>query len=215
MKAARTFLATAILCLSVSATPAAAQPIADAVVDIRSTRVVDRAPLEKFARSLRAHEDRLLRSEADRRAWDATTAEMSGPTGLARVQAIHARFNRIRYGADSRKDDWSAPAAFLARGHGDCEDYAMAKYRALRDLGVDASELGVIVYIDPAIRAVHAALLVNVEGRVYLLDNRRNAVVPADTVNFGRILYVVNERGTRLFVSPTRTQLASAAGRAR
>ena len=32
-------------------------------------------------------------------------------------------------------DRWSAPLATLASGRGDCEDYAIAKYVALREAG--------------------------------------------------------------------------------
>ena len=53
-------------------------------------------------------------------------------------------------------------------------------------------------------RAVHAALLVRIDGELYLLDNRRSAVVRADSVRFGRILYTVNETATRLYVSGAR-----------
>lgn len=180
---------------------AESRTIALAVPDVRHARIVKRDPLAKFERALAEHRIDLAKSPAGKALWTRTVGELAESTGLDRLRAVHARFNTLRYGRDDRGDPWSSPVAFLRRGVGDCEDYAIAKYAALRDLGVPAEDLSVIVFLDPAIRAAHAALLVRFEGLVYLLDNRRGTIIAADQANFGRLLYAVNERGTSLFVT--------------
>jgi len=49
--------------------------------------------------------------------------------------------DRIQWGVD---DYWATPAEFLASAGGDCEDYAMAKYFALKELGVPAGRLRLV-----------------------------------------------------------------------
>ena len=40
-----------------------------------------------------------------------------------------------------KKDYWATPIETLSIGGGDCEDYAIAKYFTLKQLGVDESKL--------------------------------------------------------------------------
>ncbi|MEN3112261.1 transglutaminase-like cysteine peptidase [Uliginosibacterium paludis] len=58
-------------------------------------------------------------------------------------------FNRrIRFLDDDvvwgKPDYWATPLEFLGRGAGDCEDYAIAKYHSLIELGVPSSRLRMI-----------------------------------------------------------------------
>ena len=52
----------------------------------------------------------------------------------------------IRYVSDyaqhGEADRWSAPLATFATGKGDCEDYAIAKYVALREAGFPEGTCG-------------------------------------------------------------------------
>ncbi len=92
-----------------------------------------------------------------------------------RVAEVHARLNRRPYVADAANyghaDYWAAPSEFLAAG-GDCEDFAIAKYFALRALGVDAKDLRVVLVHDRKRNVNHAVLAIALEGRVLVLDNR-------------------------------------------
>ena len=56
------------------------------------------------------------------------------------------------------------PGEFLHRG-GDCEDYALAKYLALRALGFAAADLRIVALSDAARGLHHAVLTVRLEGR--------------------------------------------------
>src|SRR5436190_707965 len=53
-------------------------------------------------------------------------------------------------------DYWSAPLATLGVGAGDCEDYAVVKYAALRELGVDPDDLRLVVVSDIKRKTLHA-----------------------------------------------------------
>jgi len=89
--------------------------------------------------------------------------------GLAKIAFINAVINAlIDYEPDRSQwgvaDQWTAP--FLNKkgafetGHGDCEDYALAKYVALRQAGVRSEDVRVALVHDNAVRVDHAILVV-------------------------------------------------------
>lgn len=70
----------------------------------------------------------------------------SEDTRLARINAF---FNlRTAFDSDAaiwqQSDYWATPLETLARGRGDCEDFAIAKYISLRALGIPAHKLRLI-----------------------------------------------------------------------
>ncbi len=62
-----------------------------------------------------------------------------------RVERINQIANRARYVTDPQlwqsEDYWATPVEFTAIAAGDCEDYSLAKYFALRELGMPADKL--------------------------------------------------------------------------
>ncbi len=89
-----------------------------------------------------------------------------------------------------REDVWSSPLSTLATGKGDCEDYAIVKVALLQALGVAVDDLRVIVVRDPASPDSHAVAAARLEGRWFILDNRRFALVDAAN-SFYRPLFVL------------------------
>jgi len=61
---------------------------------------------------------------------------------------VNALANHVTYLSDAQnwgaQDYWATPAEFVARNAGDCEDYVIAKYYALRTLGVAGDRLRLI-----------------------------------------------------------------------
>jgi len=73
-----------------------------------------------------------------------------GREGLARLGEINRSINlAIRPMSDliqyHVEDLWSSPLATLAAGAGDCEDYAIAKFVALREAGVAPEDLRLVI----------------------------------------------------------------------
>lgn len=87
---------------------------------------------------------------------------------------------------------WSTLVEFMHRG-GDCEDYATSKYQLLRELGIPAGDLRVVVVYERRMRAHHAVLAVRQpDGSAWLLDSddRIHRSHP-----FGyHFIYALNER---------------------
>ena len=63
---------------------------------------------------------------------------------------VNARLNRIRFVDDAvhwgQEDYWATPAESVASDGGDCEDFSIAKYFLLKELGVPVSRLR-LVYV--------------------------------------------------------------------
>ena len=95
-------------------------------------------------------------------------------------------------------DRWAAPAEFFARG-GDCEDYAIAKYFALRELGVPSERLRIVVLHDRQRGRTHAVLAVTWEHRTLVLDNLRDRIVPWRELPHYLPIYSLNERSAWLY----------------
>ena len=114
----------------------------------------------------------------------------------AQVDQVNRVINQLPYRSDSatwgRNDHWAVPEAFLAKG-GDCEDFAIAKYFVLRDLGFAAEDLRVLVLRNTRDRIDHAVLVVHLDGRDMVLDVVRDAIVPWSAVGHYRPLYSLNE----------------------
>ena len=83
--------------------------------------------------------------------------------GRARLGEINRAINlSIRPMSDWAQygvaDLWSSPLATLAAGAGDCEDYAIAKYVALREAGLDNEDLRLLVVRDTNLHRNHAVV---------------------------------------------------------
>jgi len=96
-------------------------------------------------------------------------------------------------------DLWSTPLSTLAAGAGDCEDYAILKYAALRELGVAPDDLRIIIVRDLRRGADHAVLAVRDDEQWLILDNR--TLVLAKTADIRHYLYLVvlDRRGAKSF----------------
>lgn len=88
---------------------------------------------------------------------------------LAVQRTLAFRDDRQLWGEE---DYWATAAETMARGGGDCEDLAIVKYQALRELGFAPEELALSVGRD-SVSGDHALLLVRLDDRWWVLDNLR------------------------------------------
>jgi predicted transglutaminase-like cysteine proteinase len=77
-------------------------------------------------------------------------------------------------------DYWATPKEFLLEGHGDCEDYAIAKYFTLLELGIPKEKLYFGVVNLKAEKNSHMILLYleNKDSIPLVLDNLSSKVIP-------------------------------------
>lgn len=155
-----------------------------------------------------------LRSASATTPWQDLVAGLSGEHPLRQLDAVNRYFNRIPYAEDKQiygvSDHWATPEEFIRRNVGDCEDYSIAKYTALRALGWSADSLRVVVIRDHKYKVNHAALAAEVDGQWYYLDNRASRVLKPSDVPFYQPVYAVNEQQLSVFVKARPTLAATA-----
>jgi predicted transglutaminase-like cysteine proteinase len=123
----------------------------------------------------------------------------------ARMNAVNDFFNDYRYITDDRlygrSDVWATPREFIELS-GDCEDYSIAKYFTLRQLGFAEADLRLLVVHDSVRGIAHAVLGVKLNGTEYVLDNLATRAVPMDAVRQYTPYYAVNAQHRWVFVQP-------------
>lgn len=81
---------------------------------------------------------------------------------LVKLRRVNDFFNAVRYVDDQehwgKSDYWATPLEFLSTGAGDCEDYSIAKYITLRQLGVPAEKLKITFVTTPRRGRSHMVL---------------------------------------------------------
>ena len=97
--------------------------------------------------------------------------------GRARIGAINRAINlAIRPMSDIAQyqaaDVWTTPLTTFASGAGDCEDYAIAKYVAVREAGLPARDLRIVILHNRANNEDHAVAAARLDGEWLILDNR-------------------------------------------
>lgn len=121
-------------------------------------------------------------------ALQATIASVQGRPEAARLQAINQLFNeRIVFAEDidttGQVDHWSSPIETLARGAGDCEDYAIAKYFSLIVAGVPSARLRMVYVKADLGGSVRAHMVLayypRPEAEPLILDNLDPVIKPA------------------------------------
>ena len=115
--------------------------------------------------------------------------------GRARLGDINRAINlAIRPMSDLAQygeiDVWASPLATFGRGAGDCEDYAIAKFMALRQAGIAANDLRIVIMRDTIHGEDHAVAAARLDGHWLMLDNQRMALVEDVNVRNYRPLFV-------------------------
>ena len=139
---------------------------------------------------------------------------------LAIVDGARAREGRARFGEINRAinlairpmsdmaqygqiDVWSSPLDTFATGAGDCEDYAIAKFAALRMAGVSSEDIRIVVLRDLIRGEDHAVVLARLDGHWLTLDNRRMAMIEDIDIRNHRPLFVIDDRGVMRYDEPS------------
>lgn len=98
-------------------------------------------------------------------------------TGWTRIAEINRAINLSVKATDDTaqygvRDLWASPLMTFTSGAGDCEDYAIAKYVALREVGFDAADLRLVIVHDHVVNEDHAVAAVRHQGHWLILDNK-------------------------------------------
>lgn len=134
--------------------------------------------------------------------WRQTLHDLQNAGEADKLKGVNAFINdALPFISDERhwhQDDyWATPFESLVTGGGDCEDYVIAKYYSLRQLGVDTGKLR-ITYVK-AIRLNQAHMVLTYfpapDAVPYVLDNLIGDIEPASRRHDLAPVYSFNGEG--------------------
>jgi len=125
-------------------------------------------------------------------AWRTLITNASSLSDNDRLKRVNDFFNRqMRFGEDAdiwnQPDYWATPMESIGQGAGDCEDFAIAKYFTLREVGVTPAKLR-LIYVrastgasagSPSQAHMVLAYYTQPEAEPLVLDNLINDIRPA------------------------------------
>ena len=131
----------------------------------------------------------------------------SGLDRKRQLRLVNRYINKRRYRRDRRevslsvvpegeatlRNHWTTLLDFMRRG-GDCEDFAVAKYLLLRELGVPAADMRIVVTWERDARDYHAVLAVRQDTGAALLLETDDTILRASHRRY-RFIYALNEEG--------------------
>lgn len=128
--------------------------------------------------------------------WGTWKKELEKLSPLEQAKAVNTFWNKWPYRLDRavyhKEDFWAAPYLFR-KNSGDCEDYCIAKYFTLRELGFTADQLRIVVVIEKIRNIAHAILAVYINDDAYILDNLSPNVLSHTKSRNYAAQYSVNE----------------------
>lgn len=104
---------------------------------------------------------------------------------LEKLEAVNDFFNEVRYSSDikvyGKSDYWATPWEFLGKDRGDCEDYVISKYFALKYLEVDYKKLFFSYVRSTKFKEPHMVLTYfeTPKSEPLVLDNYNRKIFPA------------------------------------
>jgi len=121
---------------------------------------------------------------------------------------VNEMVNEYRYILDSKNygqtDYWATPVEFFSNG-GDCEDFAITKYTALRMLGVPEERLRLLILKDMQKNIPHAVLVVYTDNGPMIMDNQIKTLTHADRIDHYKPIFSINRHAWWLHTSPRGT----------
>jgi len=132
------------------------------------------------------------------------------------IHTVNNFFNRMRFISDKkhwqREDYWATPVEFLATNGGDCEDFSIAKYFTLLEIGIPDERMR-ITYVK-AIRLNQAHMVLayyeTPESEPLILDNLTSRIKSASQRN--DLLPIYSFNGSNLWMSKEHGQGRRVAG---
>ncbi|PHQ92501.1 MAG: hypothetical protein COB42_00965 [Sulfurimonas sp.] len=111
---------------------------------------------------------------------------------IKKLNVVNSWMNYIRYRSDKKiygiNDYWATMYEFVCKGMGDCEDYTIAKYYVLKELGVSPRRMKFtyVIYksrsgkkISHMVLAYLKVLKPKKKSDILILDNNNRLILPA------------------------------------
>lgn len=133
--------------------------------------------------------------------WQKLVDENKDLDELQKLEKVNSFFNLLEFRSDQshwgERDYWATPLEFIVSGAGDCEDFSIAKYFTLRELGVPDEKM-MITYVK-AIELNQAHMVLTYyetpTSEPLVLDNLTGDIQPATKRTDLKPIYSFNGGG--------------------
>ena len=137
--------------------------------------------------------------------WHRLARNLRGQSSKTRADTVNTFFNRWPYILDqdlyNTSDYWATPLEFIRRS-GDCEDYAITKYFALKRLGIKGSAMRIVILKDTIRNTTHAVLTILIGKTIYVLDSLSDLLLPDTVYTHYQAQFSFNEDTLQLHLYP-------------
>ncbi len=146
--------------------------------------------------------------------WRRLVATSMGKDERSKLEDVNRFFNELRFVSDrdhwGDRDYWATPLEFLGTNGGDCEDFSVAKYFTLKELGIPDDKLALTYVNSLKLKQAHMVVTYypDTQQEPLVLDNIVPQIKPAsfrkDLVPIysfsGDSLWVAKQRGRGRFL---------------
>ncbi|MCC5851934.1 MAG: transglutaminase-like cysteine peptidase [Alkalimonas sp.] len=118
-------------------------------------------------------------------AWRQLIDQQQETSAMEQLEAVNRFFNLFQFMDDSvlwgQEDYWATPLEFIGMGAGDCEDFSIAKYFTLLEMGFDSQKLRLVYVKAVQLNQFHMVLAYyeTPSAVPLILDNLDGAIRPA------------------------------------
>lgn len=138
-------------------------------------------------------------------AWQNLIKELADVPEQEKLEQVNAFFNQLRFIDDiihwKQEDYWATPVEFLITNGGDCEDFSIAKYYTLKELGVPVERMSLTYVKALELNQAHMVLTYypTPDAMPLVLDNLIGEIKTAD--QRPDLLHVYTFNGDNLWLS--------------
>jgi len=117
--------------------------------------------------------------------WEKIANLNKGINDINKLKLVNTFFNKAEFVSDikhwKKEDYWATPLELLATNGGDCEDYSIAKYFTLREMGIPIDKMKITYAKAVKLNQAHMVLAYYSEpdAEPLILDNLINDIKPA------------------------------------
>jgi predicted transglutaminase-like cysteine proteinase len=151
--------------------------------------------------------------------WQALMERHQGRSEAEKLILVNDFFNQLTYRSDlniwGKNDYWATPVEALGKGQADCEDYSIAKYFTLREMGVPEEKMRIMYVKALELDQAHMVLTYYPEagGVPLVLDNLNGQILSADKRGDLAPVYSFNAEGLWLAKSRGRGEKVGSSSR--
>ena len=144
------------------------------------------------------------------RAWEKVLTDPNLVTDLNKLERVNHFFNLLNFVDDiplwGKKDYWATPLEFIGANGGDCEDFSIAKYFSLLELGIPENKLRITYVKALSLNQFHMVLAYyeTPSSIPLILDNINPKILPSTQRR--DLLPIYSFNGENLWLSKAKGQ---------